>query len=95
MEFFTARDLKTRPGAIWEAMAAGGEAVLTNNGRPAAVMVGLDDTIGLDETLRSFRRARALTNLEALRRQAAARGPVTQDEIDAEIAAARADRAGR
>ena len=40
MQFHTVRDLRTSPKSVWESLRRG-EVVITNNGRPSALMLDL------------------------------------------------------
>jgi antitoxin (DNA-binding transcriptional repressor) of toxin-antitoxin stability system len=93
MEFITVRDLRTRPGQIWDKLREQRDLILTSNGRPIAVLSHIEEG-GVEETLASLRRARAQAALSRLRADAAAQGldRLSADEIEAEIAAARAER---
>ena len=96
MKTLTIRDFRTRPRQVQQALAKEGEAVLTSNGRPVAVMLPVDAS-SLDETLDTLRRTRALRALRAIRREAKARGldKLSIAEIDAIIAKARRERRQR
>ena len=72
MKTLTIRDFRTRPRQVQQALVKEGEAVLTSNGRPVAVMLPADAS-SLDETLDTLRRTRALRALRAIRREAKAR----------------------
>ena len=93
MEFITVRDLRTRPGQIWDKLRQQRDLILTSNGRPIAVLSHIEEG-GVEETLASLRRARAQAALSRLRADAAAQGldRLSADEIEAEIAAVRAER---
>ena len=93
MEFITVRDLRTRPGQIWDKLREQRDLILTSNGRPIAVLSHIEEG-GVEETLASLRRARAQAALSRLRADAAAQGldRLSADEIEAEIATARAER---
>ena len=95
MEFITVRDLRTRPGQIWDKLREQRDLILTSNGRPIAVLSHIDEG-GVEETLASLRRARAQAALSRLRADAATQDldRLSADEIEAEIAAARAERQG-
>jgi hypothetical protein len=71
-------------------------AVVTNHGRPQALMIDVDGAT-LGQTLEAVRMGRAMQALAAMREQAAAAGldGLSMEEIDAEIAAARAERHAR
>ena len=92
----TIRDLRTRPRQARATLKDAGEAMLTANGRPVALMIAVDaETI--DETLETLRRARGLEALRAIRRESQERGldRLTSAEIDAIIAQTRRSRAPR
>lgn len=88
MNFYTVRDLRTTPKSIWENLAADGEAVITNNGRPMALLLDIADG-DFEETLRAVRQAKAAIAFNSMRSKAAAKGYMSEEEIEAEIAAAR------
>lgn len=43
MNFYTVRDLRTTPKSIWENLSADGEVIITNNGRPTAILFDIAD----------------------------------------------------
>jgi prevent-host-death family protein len=92
MKFLSVRDLRNRPGRVWKTIR-GKEMVLTANGKPVAILVGVAED-ELEETLSALRRAKAQTAVSRLRAQAAKKGSgsLTQEEIEAEISAARSER---
>ena len=93
MQFHTVRDLRTSPKTVWESLGKG-EVVITNNGRPSALM--LDISKGdFEETLQLIRQTRAMMAIRRMQEGAAKAGldKMTLDEINAEIAAARKERA--
>jgi prevent-host-death family protein len=89
MEFLTVRELTASPREAWEKLARDGEVAITNNGKPAAILVGVSD-YGFDETVRLIRQAKAMRLLNCIWAEAEERGPVSAEEIEAEIRAARA-----
>lgn len=88
MDFYTVRDLRNTPKSIWEKLSADGEVVITNNGKPSALLVDLADG-GFEETVKAVRQAKAMIAFNSMRSKAAAAGYLTDEEIEAEIAAAR------
>lgn len=88
MNFYTVRDLRTTPKSIWEQLSADGEVVITNNGKPTAILFDIADG-DLEETLKAVRQARAMIAFNSMRNKAAANGYMSDEEIEAEIAAAR------
>lgn len=88
MNFYSVRDLRTTPKAIWENLEKDGEVVITNNGKPSALLFDISNG-DLEETLKAVRQAKAMLAFNSMREQAAARGYMTDEEIEAEIASAR------
>lgn len=88
MKFVSVRDFRNGSGQIWEQLQKEQEIVLTLNGQPNALLIPLSDET-LESTLRAVRRAQAL---EAIRDMQSTSEAMTMDEIDAEIAQARAER---
>ena len=88
MNFYTVRDLRNTPKSIWERLAADGEVIITNNGKPTAMMIDIADD-RFEETVKAVRQAKAMIAFNSMRQKAAAEGYMTDEEIEAEIAAAR------
>ena len=88
MGYVTVRDLRVRPGDVWEKLREQGEMILTSNGRPMAILVHVDET-DVEATLAALRRARAQAAVARMRRAAA---QMSEAEIDAEIDAVRRER---
>ena len=88
MNFYTVRDLRTTPKSLWEHLVADGEVVITNNGRPTAIMLDIADG-SFEETLKAVRQAKAMIAFNAMRTKAAAKGYMSDEEIEAEISATR------
>ena len=93
MKFLSTRDLRNRPGHVRK-LAQQDDLVLTANGKPIAILVGVKDD-EFEETARAIRQAKAQRALSRMRRQAARRapGPMSSSAIDAEIRAVRSKRA--
>jgi len=96
MKTLMIRDFRTRPRRAQEKLIEEGEALLTSNGRPVALMLAVDGE-SLDETLEVVRRARALQALRKIRREAGERGSdrLRMREIDSIIARTRKERRKR
>jgi antitoxin (DNA-binding transcriptional repressor) of toxin-antitoxin stability system len=89
MRFVSVRDLRGRSAEIWRQLPEEREMVITNNGRPIAILAAIGES-NLEATLASFRRTRAVEAAAALQREGAAHGAnLTPAEIEAEIGAAR------
>jgi phage-related protein len=91
MRFYTARDLRTIPKNIWDSLRASGEVVITNNGKPTALMLNISDD-NFEEVSKAVRQAKAMIALNSMRAKAEAVGFMTDDEIEAEIASYRREK---
>ena len=93
MRFITVRDLRTTPAQVWKALPEEQEIVITNNGKPIALLTPLTDT-DLEDTLASVRRARVINAVKKMQATAVAQGlsDMTMEEIDQEIQASRKSR---
>ena len=88
MNFYTVRDLRTTPKSIWENLSSDGEVIITNNGRPTAILFDIADG-SFEETVKAVRQAKAMIAFNSMRAKAAANGYMSDKDIEAEIAAAR------
>ncbi|MDR1798266.1 MAG: hypothetical protein LBR19_00030 [Bifidobacteriaceae bacterium] len=93
MEFVTVRDLRSTPRQVWQALERDGMTVVTNHGRPQALMVSVNGQT-LDATAQAVRRAQLIRLVAQQQAASVAAGldTLTMAEIDAEIAAARQER---
>ena len=90
MEFLSVRELTSSSREVWEKLYRDGEIAITNNGKPTAIMLSVADT-GFEETLRVILQAKSMRLLNSIWAEADARGPLSDEEIEAEIQAARAE----
>lgn len=88
MNFYTVRDLRTTPKNIWENLTNDDEVIITNNGKPYAILVNIADG-SFEETIKAIRQAKAMIAFNAMRTRAAEKGYMSDEEIAAEIAASR------
>jgi antitoxin (DNA-binding transcriptional repressor) of toxin-antitoxin stability system len=86
MKFITVRDLRTTPAQIWKELPGEQEIVITNNGKPIALLTPLSDA-DMEDTVAAVRRARAVTALKKIRNLAVSTGrsKMTMEEINKEI----------
>jgi len=93
MRFITVRDIRTSPAKIWRQLPTEQEMVITNNGKPIALLTPLSGET-LEETLSAVRSARAANALRKLRKTAQENGldTMTEAEIQTEIDAVRRER---
>lgn len=92
MKFITVRDIRTSPAQIWKQLPDEQELVITNNGKPIALLTPISDET-LEQTLSAVRRARAANALRRMQQSSRDRGldQLTQEEIEAEIRDTRRD----
>ncbi len=86
MKFITVRDLRTTPAQVWKELPEEQDIVITNNGKPIALLTPLNDA-DMEETVTAVRRARALAAVKKIRSLAVKRGrsEMSMDEINEEI----------
>ena len=94
MKFVSVRDLRNKSGQLWKELPGEREMVITNNGRPIAILATISES-NLEESLAAFRQARAVEAVASLQRRSIEQGTdkISMDEIDAEIKAVRKKRA--
>lgn len=83
MNFYTVRDLRTTPKNIWDNLSSDGEVVITNNGKPTAIMIDIADG-SFEETIKAIRQAKAMIAFNSMRQKASINGYMTDEEIEAE-----------
>ncbi len=93
MKFVTIRDLRGKTSELWKELARERELVVTNNGKPIAIMSATDED-SFESCIWALRRSRASDALAKLQRGADQRGltALTSDAIDAEIKKSRKNR---
>ena len=93
MKFVTVRDFRTESASIWKTLPKEQEMIITNNGKPVALLTPLTDKT-LEETLSAVRRAKAINAVKLLQQQSVKNGTdkMTLEEINAEIKRARKER---
>jgi antitoxin (DNA-binding transcriptional repressor) of toxin-antitoxin stability system len=94
MKILSVRDLRTRAAQVWKELPTEREMVITNNGRPVAILAAINEAT-LEESLSAFRQARAVEAVARLQQQSVERGTskMSAEEINAEIRAVRRKRA--
>ena len=88
MDFYTVRDLRTSTKSIWDSLSGKGEVIITNNGKPSALMLDISDG-NFEEMILAIKQAQAMIAVNNMRKKAAVTGYMSDDEINAEIADAR------
>ena len=93
MQFLTIRELSKSPKETMAKLTDDGKAVLTNNGKPQALLFKIDGN-SFEKTLSMLQKLEFMQNLTEMRLTSAESGgsQMTLSEINAEIKAARQNR---
>jgi len=86
MKFITVRDIRTTPAQIWKDLPEEQEMVITNNGKPIALLTPISDT-SLEDTLSAIRQARTINAVKLMQQNSMKTGTNTlsKEEIEEEI----------
>ena len=94
MQFVTVRDFRNSSKAIWDKLSNDEDIVVTNNGKPTALLLNIPEG-NFEETLASVRQAQAMRDFARMREEAAERGFMSDEEIEAEVRAYRREKRGK
>ena len=86
MKFVTVRDFRTSPANIWKKLSSEREMIITNNGKPIALLTPLSDET-LEDTVSAVRKAKAINAVKKMQEISLSLGndKMTLDEINAII----------
>ncbi len=88
MNFYSVRDLRTDSKSMWKDLTSGDEVVLTNNGKPSALIIDIPEG-SFDEIVQAVRQAKAMIALNNMRKKAAKAGFMSDENIESLIDEAR------
>jgi antitoxin (DNA-binding transcriptional repressor) of toxin-antitoxin stability system len=90
MKFISVRDIRTTPAQIWKDLPEEQEMIITNNGKPIALLTPVNDS-DIEETLSAVRKARAINAVNKMQFSSIKNDltNMSADEIDSEINAVR------
>lgn len=93
MKFLSVRDLRGKSALVWQELSREREMVVTNNGRPIAVLTAVDEG-NVEKSLAAWRQVRTTQTIAAIQQNSMRKGTnkITMDKIDAEIKKARRKR---
>ncbi|MBN2858183.1 MAG: type II toxin-antitoxin system Phd/YefM family antitoxin [Candidatus Delongbacteria bacterium] len=93
MKFVSVRDFRTKPKDIWKDLSDENTITITLNGKPVAIMLSTDPE-NYEKSLGILRKVKAEQAVMAIQEESVRRGlnKMTDEEIEAEIKAARANR---
>ena len=81
MKFITVRDIRTTPAQIWKQLPEEQEMVITNNGKPMALLTPLSD-VNLEDTLKAVRTARAINAVKQMQEISMRNGNISLSDED-------------
>ena len=90
MKFITVRDLRTTPARIWKDLPIEQEMIITNNGKPIALLTPVNDA-DIEDTLSAVRKARAMNAINKMQFSSLKNNlsNMSANEIEKEIKAVR------
>lgn len=91
MKFVSSREIRVNPRPVFDSLREENEVIVTSRGKPVALMVGVSGE-DFEETIRFLRRAKAQAAVSRMRSRG--EGRMSEEEIEAEIEAARGERSG-
>ena len=94
MRFIGIRDFRNNSAKVWKELRKEKELIITSNGKPIAILSSVSEE-NLEENLKAFRKARAISAVTELQKASIEKGTdtLTLEDINAEIKAARTNRA--
>jgi antitoxin (DNA-binding transcriptional repressor) of toxin-antitoxin stability system len=93
MKFITVRDFRTSPAQIWKQLPEAQEMVITNNGKPIALLTPISD-VDFEDTVKTIRKVRAIQAVKQMQELSLKNknSTMTQEEVQKEINAVRKNR---
>ena len=93
MKFVTVRDFRTNPKDVWKELSDENAMTITLNGKPVAIMLSTNPE-NYEKSLDILRRVKAEQAVMSIQEESVKRGlnKMTDEEIEAEIKAARESR---
>lgn len=88
MDFMSVREFRASSGGIWRKLSQDGKMVITNNGKPTALLLDISNE-DIEEVILTLRQVKAMRLFNNMRAEAQRRGFLSKKEIEAEIKAAR------
>ena len=93
MRFISVREFKSKSGKAWKSLGEAGDVVLTNNGRPVAMLSSVSEG-GVEDSLAALRKARAILAVQRIQARSVTLGldKMSLRDIDKEIGEVRRER---
>ncbi|MDA3937979.1 MAG: type II toxin-antitoxin system Phd/YefM family antitoxin [Spirochaetia bacterium] len=86
MKFLSIRDLRSKSAQVWQELPLEREMVITNNGRPIAVISSVDEGT-VESSLATWRQVRATQAIVSIQKESMKKGNdrISIEQIDSEI----------
>ena len=93
MKFVSVRDFRTSPAQIWKRLPEEQEMIITNNGKPIALLTPLNDST-LEETVSAVRKAKAINVIKLMQQKSMKmkNDEMSLEDINAEVMEVRKNR---
>jgi antitoxin (DNA-binding transcriptional repressor) of toxin-antitoxin stability system len=93
MKFISVRDIRSTPARIWKDLPEEQEMIITNNGKPIALLMPVNDS-DIEETLSVVRKARAINAVKKMQFFSIQNNlsDITEDDVEKEIQGTRKSR---
>jgi prevent-host-death family protein len=90
MKFLSVRDLRTKSAKIWKELPEEREMIVTNNGRPVAILTSIDES-NFEESISAIRRSKAIEAVEYIQEESVKKGKnkLSLEQINKEIRSVR------
>ena len=90
MKFLSVRELRGNSARVWRELPTEKEMVITNNGRPVAMLTTVDEN-NLEQSLAAWRQVRATQAIADIQRESVRHetDALSMEEINAEIGSVR------
>jgi len=90
MKFITVRDFRTSPAQIWRQLPIEHEMVITNNGKPIALLTPISD-VDFEETIKTIRKVKAIHSIKQMQEISIQNknSEMTDEEVQKEITESR------
>ena len=96
MKFLSVRDLRIKSAQVWHELPIEKEMVITNNGRPVAVITAVDEST-VESSVAAWRQVRATQAIVSIQQESMNKGndKISMEQIDLEIKETRLARLAR
>ena len=91
MNFYSIRDLRTYSKKRWSDLQKGDEIIITNNGKPSAIMIEIPEGC-FDEMVQTVHQAKAMIALNNMRQMATMDGFMSDNDIENLVSEAKKSR---